>query len=159
MSDAIPTARLISNGQGKRLNVLGDNQRILLTGEDTGGSYTLVENYNPPGASIPLHLHRNEDETFYVVSGEVEFEINGEIVLATAGATVYLPRNAPHSFTIVGSEPAKMLFMLMPAGLEKYFEELSQLPSNEPPDMKKVIEISARYGIEFLSPPDNAPAV
>jgi quercetin dioxygenase-like cupin family protein len=154
MSDTISNTRLISNNQGERLNVLGDNQRILLTGEDTNGSYTLIENHNPPGASIPLHLHRNEDETFYVVSGEVEFEINGEIVLTNAGGTVYLPRNTPHSFTIVGNEPAKMLFMLMPAGLEKYFEKLSKLPSDKPPDMEKVIEISARYGIEFLSPPE-----
>jgi hypothetical protein len=43
--------------------------------------------------------------------------------------------------------------------LEKYFEELSKLPSDELPDMEKVFEISARYGIEFLSPPDNAPAI
>ena len=159
MSDTIPNVRLVSNEQGKRLNVLGDSQRILLTGEDTAGSYSLIENYNPPGASIPLHLHRNEDETFYVVSGEVDFQINGEIVRATAGTTVYLPRNAPHSFTVVGSEPAKMLIILIPAGLERYFEELSQLPPAEPPDMEKVIEISGRYGIEFLSPPNNAPAV
>jgi quercetin dioxygenase-like cupin family protein len=159
MSDTISNVRLVSNGQGKRLNVLGDSQRILLTGEDTAGNYALVENYNSPGVSIPLHLHRNEDETFYVVAGEVDFQINGEIVRASAGTTVYLPRNAPHSFTVVGSEPAKMLMMLMPAGLEKYFEELSRLPSEEPPDMEKVFEISARYGIEFLSPPDNAPAV
>jgi quercetin dioxygenase-like cupin family protein len=159
MSDMIPKVRLVSNEQGKRLNVLGDNQRILLTGEDTAGSYSLIENYNPSGASIPLHLHRNEDETFYVVSGEVDFQINGEIVRATAGTTVYMPRNAPHSFTVVGSEPAKMLIMLIPAGLEKYFEELNQLPPGEPPDMEKVIQISADYGIEFLSPPNNAPAV
>ncbi len=130
-----------------------------MTGEDTGGSYTLVENYNAPGASIPLHLHRNEDETFYGVSGEVDFQINGKIVRASAGTTAFLPRNTPHSFTVAGNEPAKMIFMLMPAGLEKYFEKLSELPPEEPPDMKKVIEISARYGIEFLSPPDNAPAV
>jgi quercetin dioxygenase-like cupin family protein len=157
MSNTIPNVRLISNEQGKRLNVLGDSQRILLTAEDTTGSYALIENYNPPGVSIPLHLHRNEDETFYVVSGEVDFQINGEIMRGSAGTTVYLPRNAPHSFTVVGSEPAKMLMMLMPAGLEKYFEELSQLPSEEPPDMEKVIEISARYGIEFLSPSNNTP--
>ncbi len=159
MSDTISNVQLVSNEKGKRLNVLGDSQRILLTGEDTAGIYSLIENYNLPGVSIPLHLHRNEDETFYVVSSEVDFQINGEVVRATAGTTVYLPRNAPHSFTVVGSEPAKMLMMLMPAGLEKYFEELSQLPTDEPPDMEKVIEVSARYGIEFLSPPNNAPSV
>ncbi len=57
MSDSTLNAQFISSGQGKRLNVLGDTQRILLTGEDTADSYALIENYNPPGVSIPLHLH------------------------------------------------------------------------------------------------------
>ncbi len=159
MKNSTTKVKLITNEQGKRLNVLGDRQRILLTGKDTAGQYALIENYDPPGVSIPLHLHRNEDETFYVVSGEVDFQINGETARATAGTTVYLPRNSPHSFTVAGNEPAKMLILLTPAGLENYFEELAQMPSDEPPDMEKVIEISARYGIEFLSPPENAPAV
>lgn len=73
MKNSTTNIKLITNEQGKRLNVLGDRQRILLTGKDTAGQYALIENYDPPGVSIPLHLHRNEDETFYVVSGEVDF--------------------------------------------------------------------------------------
>lgn len=158
MSISIQGARLTSSEEGKRLNVLGDSQRIVLTGEDTGGSYALIENCNPPVMGIPLHLHHNEDETFYVLEGQVEFQIGVETIQATAGTTVYLPRNVPHAFTIIGEAPAKMLVMVMPAGLEKYFEELSQLPSDEPPDMEEVIAISARYGIEFLSNPES-PAI
>ena len=126
----------------------------MLTGEDTGGSYALIEDCNPPRMDIPLHLHRNEDEMFYVVEGQVEFRIGSEILKATAGTTVHMPRDTPHAFTIIGDMPAKMLIMLVPAGLEKYFEELRQLPSGEPPDMEKVVAISARYGIEFLSAPE-----
>lgn len=73
---------------------------------------------------------------------------------ATAGTAVHLPRNTPHAFTTVGDGLAKMLMMFLPAGLEKYFEELSQLPPDEPPDMEKVVGISTRYGIEFLSTPE-----
>lgn len=153
MSILIQGARLTLNGEGKRLNVLGDNQRVLMTGEDTSGRYALIENFNPPGIGIPLHLHHNEDETFHVFEGEVEFQIGVETVRASAGTTVYLPRNTPHAFTIVGEAPAKMLIMLMPTGLEKYFEELSQLPSNQPPNMEEIMAISARYGIELLASP------
>ena len=154
MSTLIQGARLTLSGEGKRQNVLGDNQRVVLTGEDTGGSYALIENFNPPGIGIPLHLHHNEDETFYVLEGQVEFQIGVETIKATVGTTIYLPRKTPHAFTIIGEVPAKMLVMVMPAGLEKYFEELSQLPPDEPPDMEKVMAISARYGIEFLSTPE-----
>jgi quercetin dioxygenase-like cupin family protein len=158
MSASFQSAKVILGEQGRRRNVLGDNQRVLLTGEDTGGSYALIEDFNPPGVGIPLHLHRNDDVMFYVVEGLVEFRIGSEILKATAGTTVHMPRHTPHAFTIIGDAPAKMLIMLVPAGLEKYFEELSQLPSDEPPDMGEVIAISDRYGIEFLSAPEG-PAV
>ncbi|WNZ25623.1 hypothetical protein HJG54_24145 [Leptolyngbya sp. NK1-12] len=69
MSRFIQAARLTLGNEGQRLNVLGDSQRVILTGEDTGGLYALIENFNPPGMSIPLHLHHNEDETFNVLEG------------------------------------------------------------------------------------------
>lgn len=138
--------------QGDSLNVLGDTQRVKLTGEDTQGRFTLVENENPPGTTLPVHLHRNEDEVFYVVEGRVEFDVAGEVVEGEPGATVFLPRGVPHTWKVVGDEPARMLIMLFPAGLEGYFRELSALPSDGPPDMEKVMEISERHGIEFLDP-------
>ena len=152
-------AKIVLSEQGKRQNVLGDNQRVLLTGKDTCGAYALIEDLNHPGMGIPLHLHRNEDEMFYVVDGQVEFQISGEILKANAGSTVHIRRDTPHAFTIIGDVPAKMVIMLIPAGLENYFDELSQLPSDEPPNMEKVMEISARYGIEFLSAPEEGPAI
>lgn len=158
MPSSFTRARLISHEQGQRLNVLGDQQRVVLTGEDTGGRYALIENANAPGMSIPPHLHRNEDEMFYVLEGEVEFQIGEQIVRASAGTTIHLPRQTPHAFTIVGAQPARMLILLVPAGLEKYFEELSRLPSEGPPNMATVAAISARYGVEFLDASQGAPA-
>lgn len=120
-----------------------------MASEDTAGKYALIENCNPPGVGIPLHLHHNEYEAFHVLAGQVEFQVGEETVQAIAGTTIYLPRNTRHAFTIVGETPAKMLIMLMPAGLEKYFEELSQLPSGQPLNMATVIDILDRYGIEI----------
>jgi quercetin dioxygenase-like cupin family protein len=149
MSTLIQGARLALSEEGERLNALGDRQRVILKSEDTGGKYTLIEDCNAPGVSVPLHLHHNEDEMFYVVEGQVEFKIGHETINASAGTTVYLPRNTPHALTIVGDVPAKMLVVLTPGGLEKFFEELSQLPSEEPPDIKEVMAISSRYGVEL----------
>jgi quercetin dioxygenase-like cupin family protein len=156
MSIFIQGARVTSNGEGKRLNVLGDHQRVILASEDTDGRYALIENCNLPGVGIPLHLHHNEDETFHVLEGQVEFQIGSETIQAIAGTTIYLPRDTPHAFTIVGEAPAKMLIMLTPAGLEKYFEELSQLSSDKPPNMETVMDISAQYGIELFPYPGSS---
>lgn len=145
-------AKITVRGQGDMFNVLGDVQRVKLTGEDTQGRFTLIENENPPGTTLPVHLHRNEDEVFYVVEGRVEFDVAGERVVGEPGATVFLPQGVPHTWRVVGEEPARMLIMLMPAGLEEYFRELSALPTDGPPDMGQVLEISGRYGIEFPKP-------
>lgn len=142
-------AKFTVRGQGETLNVLGDNQVVKLTGAETEGRFTLVENENPPGVGPPPHVHRNEDEAFYVLEGRVEFEVDGDKVVGEAGATVFLPRGSTHTWRVVGEEPARMLIMLMPAGLEDYFRELSALAADGPPEMEKVLEVSARYGIEF----------
>lgn len=142
-------AKVTVRGQGDALGVLGDAQRVKLTGDDTGGRFTLIENENPPGTTLPVHLHRNEDEAFYVVEGRVEFDVAGDRVVGEPGATVFLPRGVPHTWRVVGEGPARMLIMLTPAGLEGYFRELSALPTDGPPDMGRVLEISERYGIEF----------
>src|SRR3990172_9065174 len=142
-------AKVLHSREGQYLNVLGDNQYIKLIGEDTAGAYTLIEEINPPGVGIPLHVHENEDETFHVVEGQVEFTLDGKPVTAGAGTTVYLRRRVPHAFKVVGQMPARVLVLLSPSGLERMFRELAQLPPG-PPDMEKVVAICGRYGIRFL---------
>jgi len=142
-------ARVMHPGDGQYINVIGDHQYIKLTGEDTGGAYTLIEQVNSPGAGVPLHVHENEDETFHVTQGEVEFTLDGKPLAASAGTTVYLPRRVPHAFKVVGQTEARVLVLLSPSGLERMFRELSQLPPG-PPDMAKVVGICARYGVRFL---------
>lgn len=136
--------------EGERLNVLGDHQCVKITGAETEGRFAMVESVNEPGLTLPLHLHRNEDEIFYVLEGRVRFTIDGRDVLGEAGTTVFLPKGVPHTWTVVGETPARMLTMLMPAGLEDCFRELAALPTDGPPDMQQVVAITSRYGIEFV---------
>lgn len=150
--------KITVRGQGDTLNVLGDAQRVKLTGEDTQGRFTLIENENPPGTTLPVHVHRNEDEVFYVIEGRVEFDVAGERVVGESGATVFLPQGVPHTWRVVGEVPARMLIMLMPAGLEAYFRELSALPADGPPDVEQILAISERYGIEFPEPEGGGPS-
>jgi quercetin dioxygenase-like cupin family protein len=141
-------ARILAPGEGRAWIVIGDNQTVRLTGEETNGAFCLVEQTNPSGVGVPMHVHANEDEMFHIVEGEMEFEVGGEKITATAGTTVYLPRGVPHAF-ITRGETTKSMVMTFPSGAEKMFEELSNLPDG-PPDMEKVLEICGRYGVTFL---------
>lgn len=136
-------------GQGKSLNVLGDSQTIKITGKDTGGLFTIVENYNEPGIGIPMHVHENEDEIFHIIEGEMEFETQGETTILKKGDLIFLPRKIPHAFRVVGTQKAKAVVTIMPSGIEEMFEALSELPAG-PPDFQKVTEICNSYGIHFL---------
>ncbi|MBA3441197.1 MAG: hypothetical protein H0T92_15140 [Pyrinomonadaceae bacterium] len=64
-------AKIVATGEGTHLTVLGDKITIKLTGDDTNGAFMMFENTNPPEHGIPMHVHRNEDETFYILEGEV----------------------------------------------------------------------------------------
>lgn len=140
--------KIVKNGEGKRLNVIGDRLTIKLTGEDTGGQFTFFEQENEPGVGIPPHVHTNEDEVFKVVEGQVEFWLDGKTRVLQAGDVIYAPKGVPHTWKVIGDKKAKVDVSVFPAGLEKMFEELSKLPAG-PPDKAVVSGIVGKYGIHF----------
>jgi quercetin dioxygenase-like cupin family protein len=138
----------------------GSLMTFLATGEDTHGQFTLIEAVSRRGNVPPPHIHHREDETFYVLEGEVEVSVGGRTFRGTAGSMFFLPRDVAHSFTIE-SEQSRMLIMLSPAGLEGWFKEFSvpapamTLPPAEEPayeEVQKMLEAAPRYGIEFVLP-------
>ena len=143
------SATIIPAAAGTPLNVLGDRLLLKLTSADTAGCFTLVEQFSEPGTGIPLHRHTREDESFWVLEGQVEFVVGDTTTVVEPGGFVYAPRDVAHSFRAVGAAPARMLIHVWPAGLETMFGELSQLPAG-PPDLGQVALICARYGISFL---------
>lgn len=141
--------KIIRNDEGKTINVLGDIQTIKLTGKDTNGLFTLIEEFNTPGTMIPPHVHTKEDEIFKVLEGELELTVGDNTTVLKAGDLAFGPRNVPHSWKVIGEKNAKVILSVFPAGIENMFEELGALPPG-PPDMEKVMEICARQGISFL---------
>jgi glyoxylate utilization-related uncharacterized protein len=116
----------------------------------------------PAGFASPYHMHRNEDESFYVVEGEMTFYVGDERVKAGAGAFVYGPRGIPHGFEVEGTAPARILLQNYPGGFEGFPVEVGEpakelalppaLPPAEPPDMERLMAIAAKYDIEILGP-------
>ena len=142
---------VLVRGEGEALDVIGDRQTVKVSSDDSAGAFALVENLNEPGVGIPMHVHHGEDETFYVVSGQVEFTLVDGPVVAEAGTTVFLPRGTPHAFRVVGDGPARMLTLLVPGRLEGLFRELAAFPPG-PPDPERLAATCGPYGIEFLPP-------
>jgi quercetin dioxygenase-like cupin family protein len=135
---------------GKLLDVLGDIVTVKITGEDTDGAYTIIHTVSPPQGGPPLHIHHREDEAFYVLEGEFEIQCGENKIQAVPGSFVFAPREIPHSFRNINSGPSKVLILATPAGIEKFFEELSELAKQGPPDIEKVKEIAQRYEIELI---------
>ncbi|MFD2515930.1 cupin domain-containing protein [Pontibacter locisalis] len=142
-------AKVIRSAEGKKVNVIGDNMTFKLTGEDTGGQFSLMQEYNEPGVGVPLHVHEHEDEIFKVLEGEIEMEVGDTKTVLRAGDIGFGPRGVPHAWRVVGTQKARVDLSIFPAGLENMFMELGQLPAG-PPDFAKVTEICGRYGVRFV---------
>ncbi|NJB86778.1 quercetin dioxygenase-like cupin family protein [Lewinella marina] len=141
--------RIVRGGEGKAVNVLGDRMTFKLTGADTAGQLTMIEETNDPGVMIPPHIHDNEDEIFRVLEGELELTVGDQTTILRAGDMAFGPRGVAHSWKTVGEGKTRVILTAFPSGIETMFEELGALPPG-PPDMPTVFGICERYGIRFV---------
>ncbi|HEX4519858.1 MAG TPA: quercetin 2,3-dioxygenase [Gaiellaceae bacterium] len=126
---------------------------------ETGNAFSQIETDDPRGGATPLHVHHNEDETFYVLEGEITVLVDGERIDLAASDFAFAPRGIPHAY-IVTSDRARMLTTLSPGGLEELFVELgTPVLGTEPPataalpPMPELARAFAGYGCEVLGPP------
>jgi quercetin dioxygenase-like cupin family protein len=149
-----PTVR--TPGEGKMIAVVGDVYRFLATGDETDGRYAMFEACVPPGGGPPPHIHSREEESFYVLEGEVTFQIGDDRLVAKAGTFANMPIGSLHSFRNNTDEVARMIISVAPAGLEQMFLEVGQpvaLGEQAPPASKaeidRLLAAAPRYGIEI----------
>jgi mannose-6-phosphate isomerase-like protein (cupin superfamily) len=147
-------------GEGDARWWLGGLAVIKATQEQTGGHYTLVEVHEPHGAEAPLHVHHQEDEGFWILEGELTFEIGGRTIPAGPGSFLFGPRGVPHRYT-VDRGPARLLYLLSPGGFEELIhatsepaEQLTLPPSPDAPpsdeEMEQLMAVVRCYGAEIL---------
>ncbi len=156
MSVQDATATPVINLRGDAaFRFLGCPTQVRARAETTNGAFGLVEHWEvPPGFASPYHTHHREDESFYIVQGEVAFVIDGQWQRVGPGAFVFGPREIPHGFKVVGDLPAQMLLQATPGGFEQFVIELGQPLTDPmtPPDIPRLIETATRYGIDILGP-------
>ena len=132
---------------------LGTSYRICLTAEQTASRLGMFESLDQPGYGPPRHIHNDEDETFQIQSGEVEFWMNGQTCIAGPGCVVHVPRGTEHTFRVLGDRPARMLTIMTPGGFEGFFAEMAKHKCRIPDDMDQIAAIGARFGLTFTGPP------
>ncbi len=121
------------------------------TEETTGGCYCLVEQVIPAGFATPYHMHHVDDESFYIVSGDVTFIVGGKKIRVGEGAYVFGPKMVPHGFRC--ETETRMLIFATPGGFEKFVMEMSEPgPPTGPPDMGKLMGLAAKYHMDVLGP-------
>jgi quercetin dioxygenase-like cupin family protein len=101
-----------------------------------------------PGWGPPLHLHLAQEEWFYVIEGEVLIQAGDHRVTLKPGDSILGPRNVPHAFVAVGSNPARMLITFTPAGqMEQFFRDTAAVGPQQ------VAAVFSRYGMKLVGPP------
>jgi uncharacterized cupin superfamily protein len=123
-----------------------------LTGEQTGQAWALYEVVVPPEGGPPLHIHDNCEETMYLLEGELDLWIGGQMMKATPGCLIRVQRGTAHAYTNSSSTPARYLAWVTPAGFEKFFEEIDREVRRLPDDLAKVPAIAAKYQARLASP-------
>jgi len=152
-------AAAAADGVGEATWFLGNRMIVKADAGSTGGEFGLVESWVPAGSSPPLHVHNREDESFWVLEGQIRFRCDGEDIDAGPGSFVFLPRGIPHTFVVEGEQTAHILTLLTPGGGERFFVEGGRppegpgLPPPGPPDIEKLQRVAPRYGMEIIGPP------
>ena len=153
----------LDDGKGQSISVVGDTYRILISGEQTNGSYAVIDMLVPPGGGPRPHAHKDIQEMFYVVDGEILFKKEGDNYTAKKGSFVNIPLGgAVHCFKNTTDKVAHLLCTVVPAGLDSFFKEIGKTveagtflapPSLTIEDLDKLKSLAEKYG-QQLYPPD-----
>lgn len=120
--------------------------------DTTGGSFTALENVVAPGQGPPLHLHVREDEMYYILDGVLRVRAGECTFDAPTGSFVFIPRGTPHHFQNIKDDPARVLVMFTPGGMERFFEGYADMPTG-PADPAAYQALATRSWMEVLGPP------
>lgn len=136
---------------------MGIRVTVMVTAEETDGAYSVFEDIIPPGGGPPPHTHSREDETIFVMQGELRAWLGGVRYDVKAGDFVHMPRGVQHYFKNVSDRPTKMLLTYTPGGFEEWFEIVGKPvegdsmapPELERADLQRAVAAAATFGVKF----------
>ncbi len=148
----------IPAGEGVRISYSGALHVLKATALQTNGAFGLVEILCPSGFTAPMHRHKLEDESFYVLEGEITFFLEDERLVVGAGGFAFLPRGHAHGFQITSEEPLRAISIFTPGGFEAFFEDVGEItdvsgmPTTVIRDFDRIRAAGARFDFEDLGP-------
>jgi len=157
MTETLTDAASTGGGPPNALWMLNSLLVERATATDTGGAFTLHEQWITAAGNPPPHVHADQDEAFFVLEGQIEVTVGGDSSVVPAGGFAFGPRGVPHTYA-VPEGTAHLLVIATPGGIEDFFRELGEpagafeLPEPTAPDPQVVTSIAARHGITILPP-------
>src|ERR1700682_38783 len=142
---------VLSNGDGEGIWFLGTLMTVKAGREQTRGGFTLIEQISPPAFVAPPHVHDAEEESFYVLEGQLQVTCGDQTWTVNSGGFVLLPRGIPHAFSVTGGVGAKLLQISSPADFEQFAAEAGEpapsltLPPPGEPNIPKLLAAMAKY--------------
>ena len=132
-----------------------DRMTVKAHSGNTSGLLTVLELENEPKHGPALHIHRREDEVWYVLEGQFRFLVGDEHYRLSKGGMAFGPRGTPHCFQNIGDGPGRLLIICTPAGVERFFEEFAARGASSPraTDPEYLVEIGHAHGVDFIGPP------
>jgi quercetin dioxygenase-like cupin family protein len=141
---------LIAPGEGRGVQA-GGNQVTFKVGPDDGArDLSMFESVVPPGGGVFPHLHRDYEEAFYVLEGEIRFLLDTRWQNGSRGAVVHVPRGVVHAFRNESGRPGHLLIIHTPAAAIRMIEELAELTREDPPG--KAAAILERHASQVMEP-------
>lgn len=146
-------AFVVQDGEGERIpGPAGGPTTIKAHTETTNGNFTMLEVTIGAKQGPPAHIHKREDEMWYLLDGRFRFIAGQKLFEAAPGAFVYVPRGTTHCFQNLEDRSSRILVMFTPAGMERFFQEHALLPPG-PVDPDIYREIAHRSWMEVAGPP------
>jgi quercetin dioxygenase-like cupin family protein len=149
-------------GDGEHVWFSGTLMTVKAGSQDTRGGFTLIESLTPPGFIVPPHIHDDEEESFYVLEGQLRVSCGQHTWTVGPMDFVMLPRGIPHSCSSIGEAGVRVLQITSPAGFEGFIAEAGD-PAPEPvvpppgePDFAKLLKATARYHKRMVDTPTSA---
>jgi mannose-6-phosphate isomerase-like protein (cupin superfamily) len=136
----------------RALEVFGET--VIIRGDPAGAlvDVAVIEEIVPPGVAAPFHRHAREDEISYVIEGTFRIWRGDEVLDVGPGGIALLPRHQVHTFKNIGKGTGRLLTVIQPAGLERFFEVVAERRLGDD-DMDEITTVAAEFGLEILGPP------